>query len=389
MPAIHFQTGCVLKYRIFNRIGEVPPDIWDGLIKERSRTFSHAFWSLIEASKLNDFEYRYAIFYSENDIPIGGATFYAVTTDIAIFAPRPLRHLLGMARRWIPGLLKLRMLECGTPIILNSPPWLCIDQMRAKEMQRCLIALLERLAHEDGYSLVVVRDFEPSSESEQMEMVAAGFHLIQGLPNTYLDLPWPNAEAYQAAMKSYYRSKLQKYLKRNTAAGISHEVVDEFSELAPKLAAQWLVVHEQAQEFQREILNAEFYRQLSISQDISVKAILYFRNDELVGHALLMLDGDLGRWLYFGREIATNDGLYLYVAYSVVQVAIQCGLRRLELGLTTYPIKQDLGACLTPIGFAIKARSKILNPFVGWGYRLLNKPAQLSQREVFRKRGKD
>lgn len=375
----------MLKYRIFNRIDDVPGDLWDGLIKERSRTFSHAFWSLIEASKLNDFEYRYVIFYAENDIAIGAATFYAVTTDIAIFAPRPLRRLLDMARRFIPGLLKLRMLECGTPIILNSPPWLCADQTCAEEMQRCLLALLERVAREEGYWLIVVRDFEPGSEQEQREMVAAGFHLIDGLPNTYLDLPWHDAEAYQAAMKSYYRSKLQKYLKRNRAAGISHELVDEFSELAPKLAAQWLVVHEQAQEFQREVLNAEFYRQLSLRQDIAVKAILYFRNGELVGHALLMLDGDLGRWLYFGRELAANDGLYLYVAYSVVQTAIECGVNRLELGLTTYPIKQDLGARLTPIQFAIKASSRILNPFVGWGYRLLNKPARLSQRAVFRK----
>lgn len=373
-----------MKFRIFNRIDDVPADLWDGLIKDRSRTFSHAFWSLIEVSNLNDFEYRYVVFYDE-DIAVGAATFYAVTTDIAIFAPRPLRRLLDMARRWIPSLLKLRMLECGTPIILNSPPWVCADESQAQEMQQCLVALLGQLARKNGYWLIVVRDFEPGSEPEQEKMAASGFHLINGLPNAYLDLPWASVDVYQAAMKSYYRSKLQKYLRRNRAAGISHEVVDHFSDLAPKLAAQWLVVHEQAQEFQREILNAEFYRQLSLRQDIPVKAILYFRNDELVGHALLMLDGDLGRWLYFGREVAANDGLYLYVAYSVVQTAIECGVKRLELGLTTYPIKQDLGACLMPIRFAVKASSRMLNPFVGWGYRLLNKPADISHRDVFRK----
>lgn len=373
-----------MKFRVFNRINDVPHDLWDGLLKERSRTFSHAFWSLIEASRLNDFEYRYVIFYDEGDAAIGSATFYAVTTDIAIFAPRPLRRLLDGVRRWIPGLLKLRMLECGTPITLNSPPWVCADQSRVHEMQQCLISVLEQSAGADGYWLVVVRDFEPGSELEQQQMAASDFHLIDGLPNTYLDLPWSDAGAYQAAMKSYYRSKLQKYLRRNQAVGMSHEVVDDFSDLASKLAAQWLVVHEQAQEFQREVLNAEFYRQLSLRQEIQVKAILFFRNDELVGHALLMLDGELGRWLYFGREVATNDGLYLYVAYSVVQTAIECGVKRLELGLTTYPIKQDLGAYLTPIRFAVKASSRILNPFVGWGYRLLNKPANISQRNVFR-----
>ena len=373
-----------MKFRIFDHIDDVPRDLWDGLIRERSCTFSHAFWSLIEASGLNDFEYSYVIFYGDDDVAIGSATFYTVTTDIAIFAPRSLRRVLDMARRWFPGLLKLRMLECGTPITLNSPPWVCVAPSRAREMQQCLLSLLEKLARRDGHWLVVVRDFEPGSESEQKRMTDSGFHLINGLPNTYLELPWADVEAYQAAMKSYYRSKLQKYLRRNRQAGISHEVVDDFSDLASVLAAQWRVVHEQAQEFQREVLNAEFYRQLALRQDVPVKAILYFRKDELVGHALLMLDGELGRWLYFGREIAANDGLYLYVAYSVVETAIKYGVKRLELGLTTYPIKQDLGARLTPIRFAIKASSKILNPFVGWGYRLLNKPADISHRNVFR-----
>lgn len=373
-----------MKFRIFDHIDDVPRDLWDGLIRERSCTFSHAFWSLIEASALNDFKYRYVIFFSDDDVAIGSATLYSVTTDIAIFAPKPLRRVLDMARHWFPNLLKLRMLECGTPIILNSPPWICADPFSVHDMQQRLVSLLEQLARKDGCLLVVVRDFEPGSELEQKGMVNLGFHLIDGLPNTYLDLPWPSAEAYQAAMKSYYRSKLQKYLRRNQQAGISHQVVDDFSDLAPTLAAQWHVVHEQAKEFQREVLSAEFYRQLALRSDVPVKAILYFRNDELIGHALLMLDGELGRWLYFGREVAANDGLYLYVAYSVVQTAIEYSIKRLELGLTTYPIKQDLGARLTPIRFAVKASSKILNPFVGWGYRLLNKPANVSQRNVFR-----
>jgi len=36
-----------------------------------------------------------------------------------------------------------------------------------------------------------------------------------------------------------------------------------------------------------------------------------------------------------------NDSLYLYVVQAVIQTTIELGAKRLEMGLTTYPIKQD------------------------------------------------
>ena len=96
------------------------------------------------------------------------------------------------------------------------------------------------------------------------------------------------------------------------------------------------------------------------------KVILFYQDDKLVGHALLLVDGETLRWLYVGREVAANDGLYLYIAQTVVETAILLGAKRLEMGLTTYPIKQDLGAEVTPIKIALRATwgSSILS----WGW---------------------
>ena len=84
------------------------------------------------------------------------------------------------------------------------------------------------------------------------------------------------------------------------------------------------------------------------------KAILFYQNDVLVAHTLLFVDDDLLRWLYFGRTIAVNDSLYIYAAHKVVETAINLGAKRLESGLTTYPIKQDLGAQAVSIKLANK-----------------------------------
>ena len=244
--------------------------------------------------------------------------------------------------------------------------------------------MLRQTARAEGQFLIVVRDFEPNAHALEHEFRRHGYHWIDSLPNTYLDIEWATPAQYRASMRSYFRSKMMKHLKRNQAAGITHRLIDDFDDIAETLHAQWMVVHESASEFQREVLSADFYRRFAQDMGAHSKAILFYRDDQLVGHALLLIDGKTVRWLYVGREDAVNDGLYLYVAQTVVETAILLGAKRLEMGLTTYSIKQDLGAEVTPIKIALRATWGIINPFVGLGYGLLNSVPKTSPRQIFK-----
>ncbi len=338
----------------------------------------------MEASRINDFDFRYVVFHDAQRRPVALAGFYSVTTDIAIFAPAPLRAVLGVVRRVLPNFFKLRMIECGTPITITSPPFVHDPAVDPEDVIGALDRVLRRTARAEGQFLIVVRDFEPDAAALRTAFVRRGYHWTDSLPNTYLDLPWTTPEQYLAALRSYYRSKLFKHRKRNAAAGVTHTVVDDFADLADELCAQWTVVHESASEFQREVLTPDFYRRLSRDLGPLSKAILFHRDGERVGHALLLRDGDMLRWLYVGRKAAANDGLYLYVAQTVVLTAIELGASRLEMGLTTYAIKQDLGAEVVPIRLALRASRGWINPFVGLGYKLLNHVPAPAPRTVFK-----
>jgi len=373
-----------LKAQVFKSIDEVPQTQWDALLGERSITFSHRFWSIIEQSRLNDFDYRHVLFSDDAGQPVALTSFYSITTDIAIFAPAPLRKLLTGLRRVYPNLLKFRMLECGTPIILNSPPFVALPSVTAEQLATAVHTVLADTARREGQFLTVIRDFEAGSEVYTPLFAGFGYHWADLLPNTYLEIRWQTAAEYQTALKSYYRSKLRKHLKRNAELGVHHTLVTDFADLADTLCAQWMVVHEQADEFQREVLTPDFYRALSERLDGRAKVLLFHRGEALVGHALLLHDGQELRWLYFGRETAVNDSLYLYVAHAVIETAIALKVQRLEMGLTTYPIKQDLGAQVTPIRIALRARSRLINFFVGLGYAVLNRPPKVENRAVFK-----
>ncbi len=277
--------GKPLRATVYNTVDDLPAHVWDELLADTAIAMSRSFWRILEHARLNDFEYRYVLFVDEQGQALGLSAFYSVTTDIAIFAPGPLRVLLNGVRRVFPHFLKLRMLECGTPITITSPPFVRRSDVTDEKIIVALHDVLQKTARAEGQFLIVVRDFEPNAHALEHAFRRHGYHWIDSLPNTYVDIEWATPAQYLASMRSYFRSKTLKHLKRNQAAGVTHRLTDDFADLAETLHAQWMVVHESASEFQREVLTPDFYRRFAQDMGACSKVILFYRNDLLVGHA--------------------------------------------------------------------------------------------------------
>jgi predicted N-acyltransferase len=373
-----------LKTSVFDRLSEVPAATWNSLLAGQATVYGTDFWGVIEDSGLNDIHCRYILVSDDDGNPIAAAGFYTITTDIAIFAPRWLRRLLIGVRRLMPGFLRVRILECGTPITLVSRPYAARPGADDSAIIVALHDVLMRVARAEGHFLVLWRDFEASAAGLRPALERLGYHWAAGMPNTYVDIRWDSVEEYLSALKSYYRSKLLRHLRINREAQVSCRLVDDFAALADTMCRQWFVVHNQADEFEREVLTPAFYREFSARLGARSRALLFYRGEDMVGHALLYLDGDMLRWLYFGRNEARNDSLYILVAYSVIEAAIALGAKRVEMGITTYPVKQDVGARIEQTHIAVRARSGFINRFVGAVYPLLNSPPSVRDREVFK-----
>ncbi len=371
--------------KIFDRIRDVPIAQWSALVAGHSCTYSCEFWEILEASRLNDFCYKHAVIYDESDVPVALASFYTLTTDIAIFSSGWLRITLNAIRKVFPGFLKIRMLECGTPITVNRP-FIAKEGSNEGEIMRFLAATLSDIAKKQGELVVVIRDIEPRNAHLEPHLKNLNYHIVKNLPNTYLDIIWETPDEYLSSMKSHYRRKILIHQKTNEANGIRCELRDDFEDLADLLCDQWLVVHQNAKELQRETLTPEFYREISLKLGARSKVLLFYRNEELVGHVLLLLDGEILRWLYVGRKESVKDNLYFYICKKIVDTAIALRVKRLELSLTTYAPKQNLGAELLPLNIAIKSTS-ILNYFSGSVYALLNHTPEIKKRNIFRHGG--
>lgn len=373
-----------VKTLVFERIRDVPSQAWDEIAAGESLVYSREFWETLENSNINDFRYHYLLFLDEGEKPLGIAGVYSITTDIAIFAPPALRRSISRLRRFFPNFLKFSILECGTPVTPANSPFVFISDAHPPSLFTALDKALQAIAQRDGQFLIVMRDFESEAWRHQANLKALGYSWLNGLPNTYLDISWTTPDDYIAAMRSHYRRKLLRYLSQSQEKNYRYEMRNNFAELAEILQQQWSVVHEQADEYQREVLTPAFYRELSERLGENSKVLLFYREERLIGHMLLMQDPKLLRFMFFGRHQAGQDGLWIYAGYALIETAIRLGIPRVEFGLTTYDLKQELGATISPIRMALRTTRSIFNPFVGTVYRLLNRPEDVTIRHVFR-----
>ncbi len=369
---------------IYNSLAEIPKKVWNDLASNGSILFNYSFLEVIERAHLNDFKFRYVIVTDDTRTPIALACFYTITTDIAIFAPPSLRHLLITIRKVMPSFFKVNMLECGLPINLHSPPFLSKNSSINKPIVKELILKLINVARRDSLPLIVFRDFEEPDWELQSYFVQSGFHWVPSLSNCYLNVTWKTIDEYLSSMRSNYRYSLLKQVRANRAAGLTHELRDDFADMADILYNQYLTIYQQADECQREILTSAFYREFSTRMGARSKVLLFFQSDKLVGHALLLLDGHLLRAMYFGRTHVRRDGFYHYMLFIIVETCIQMGVPKIEFALTNYEIKLSTGSYLSPIFLAIKSPWPALNFVTGFFYRLFNKVNHPVKKHVFR-----
>ena len=288
------------KVSVFGSLSDLPLKEWNAIAKSHPYTYSEEFLEMMESSSTDNCYRGYGLIYDENDCIVALTHFSITRTDIAIFSSGWLRSALIWMRRLFPNFLTFRVLECALPIAAEHQPNAFRQHLLQKSFHLLGATLLD-LAHKQGVFIVIIGPFEAQDHTYKPVLKDLGYQFAPCLPLATLDIVWETPSEYLAALKSYYRSKLQKHLRINQSNAIRHELRDKFDDISDVLWQQWLVVSDHAAEYNGEKLPPDFYKDFSLKFGERSKVILFYCKDELVGHALLLLDGDTLRWRNFGR----------------------------------------------------------------------------------------
>lgn len=365
-------------------IHEIDPAEWNEIVAEGRVWQSHAALALLEDGGLEHCRARYLIFRTRDGRIAAHIAAYIIETDLLIFSQGVVKRTLDTIRRVLPKFLLPSILECGCPVSAGNPIC-CRDGVAHADILAPLSDALERIAAQEGIPFVLLRDFTEEEVPEFERLVEHGFSRIANLPTTQLPLRWRSFEEYFLAMRSRHRQKIRRGLRLAERSGLAARWTDEFAHMAEQLGRQWRNVNAHAKEYSREQVAAEFFRNVNQAFAGRCRVLQILDAERMVAHALVGRDGPLLRWILFGREDGeARDGAYFLVIARIIEFAIEQGLERIEMRLTTYSPKTDFGAQMVPLWMFARVRGVLPRTLVPMLFRLLNPVPDVRDRACFR-----
>ncbi|KAN82161.1 8-amino-7-oxononanoate synthase BioF2 [Mycobacterium tuberculosis UT0069] len=308
----------------------------------------------VEDSGINDLKHYYFMADLADGQPLGRANLYSVCFDLATTDRKLTPAWRTTIKRWFPGFMTFRFLECGLLTMVSNPLALRSDT----DLERVLPVLagqMDQLAHDDGSDFLMIRDVDPEHYQRYLDILRPlGFRPALGFSRVDTTISWSSVEEALGCLSHKRRLPLKTSLEFRERFGIEVEELDEYAEHAPVLARLWRNVKTEAKDYQREDLNPEFFA--ACSRHLHGRSrlwlfryqgtpIAFFLNVWGADENYILLEWGIDRDFEHYRKA----NLYRAALMLSLKDAISRDKRRMEMGITNYFTKLRIpGARVIP-----------------------------------------
>jgi predicted N-acyltransferase len=370
--------------KIYSSITDIEEKNWNSIIGRNGILRSYRFLLTVEKSNINDCKYYYPVVY-DNDKIAAHACVYSITTDLDTLSSNITKKIILFVRLLWKNFLKIKFLECGSPIAIGNLISFSDDIDKEKALN-LLVDCIETLAKINDIGVILIRDFYENDINFFNHLIGRKYKRVNNLPDTILNIKWVTFNQYLHDIKSYFRSKIIKKIKIANNNNLIFEIHDNFSHIADQLQILWYNVYNNAKEYKREILTKEFFINLETYLNGKAKVILSKKDSKIVGFALILVDDDSLRFMYSGIDYNVNReySVYFNSIYRVINQAIVEGKKDIDAGISTYLPKIEIGAEMVNLYMYMKHTNILLNPIITNLFNLLTPKVKLKNSNIFK-----
>jgi predicted N-acyltransferase len=372
--------------RAVDSIDDIDRDTWNSIVPAGDILNTHAYQRAMEKSGVNGFRYRYLLFHrGENLVAHVSVGIFAFGIDVML--QDPLKSLLGRIKKVFPSFLRITLIECGHPTALGTT-FALRDERDMPEILALLDAEMGRMARREKTSLCAIRDISTDDQRAFAPLLAAGYRVTPNMANTFLRLPQGSFDDYLEDLVAKRRHEIRQRIRVFHEQGCTVEKITDFAGCAGELMGLWEQTFRHAKEYQREVLTPEYFSGLSESLGERSFILLCRRGDRPIGFTLLLDAGDTLISTYCGLDYEVNRSTFTYFVlfYRSIEEAIALGKEWLELGITNYNPKIEVGAIPEPLSIYVKARRPVAQLFFAPLLRLMATPPSFNKRHIFNAR---
>jgi predicted N-acyltransferase len=353
-------TSAMQRYVVqsYSDIADVDPQEWDALLAPDDVLSTHRFIGVCQKARVADAAYRHVAVHDGKQL-LAIASLCRMEVALDLLSSGVVRGVIQRARRLRHTFLRVPVAFCGLPVSVGQSCLRIRPGADAPAITRLVAQELESWAHSTGTAVLCFKEFAAQEQPAAEPLLEHGYFRAASMPSCSLDIAWPTFEEYVGAMRAGYRRQLLASLRARDRLGLTVRRVIAWDAQCARIFPLYEQVMDRAP-FQLERLNLAFFQRLAADLGDRTSVILVERDGALLAAAVLLHAPGVLTFLFAGIDYAHNRQAHAYLTLvaEVVAEAIRSKAARLELGQTTYDLKQRLGAGPSPRWLYIKC----LNP---------------------------
>ena len=356
---------------LFESFREVPEawyDVWESADLGMDPKVLSAFQRTLAA----DFRCWGVIVFDASGVAIGCAALCLFAIELIESANAAVVRGRERLRQIWPGLGRMKVLFCGLPVPAGSThlrvrPGAPVETVVA-EVDR----VLRRLARVVKGRLIVFKEIDEASAAVSSALSSLGYVCGAILPVHALHGSFGSFAAYRDALKSRYRSQIQRSQKKLAAAGFevlcgrgSAFVAAHFDAGVHRL---YVAVQQRAEQ-KLELMPASFFQELAAELGDEASLTLIRHEGRTCAFTFGVTRAGTHYNMYSGLDYAlNNDGdLYFNLFYLDLDQAFRAGATRVTMGQTSNTFKSRLGTSARKLWFFARTQPSAFQ----WMLRLL------------------
>jgi len=359
-----------LKSKVFQRIDEVPNEVWQDLNCSNNIYYTPEFLRAFELAN-DDIEFNY-IFILKNDKAVAFANTQIVTIGVETITQniKMSQKLRGIVNNMFCK-NRIRVLFCGN-VFLSGEYGTFLKKGEPKVSTfKAIGQAVEKLYRCKPLQSIFIKDFEDNSLYITDHLKAFDYASMHVEPNMIIHLKseWNSFEIYTNALKSKYRVKVNRADAKSKVLHAKFFTKADISFYRDELQSLYQNTIDNA-DFNAQILNLDTYVNLKDTYNDVFYVKGYFFNNKLVGFLSAMKNHTNLDAHFIGIDYSNNKEFAIYprILNDYVRLGISTKSSQINLGRTASDIKSTLGAQPRTLTCYCKHKyylpNQILKPFI-------------------------
>lgn len=350
-------------------------DVWTSIVPDKL-FYSPKYLRFAESNTPSGMHMRYGIFYL-NDEPAG--TLILQIKKIALgesLTVQPTKKsitskLVQGVKSGIAKTITFNTLIVGNLFLTGQYSFYFKDQevpfyKRFALLEKSL-GLITELLDQDGLKVgsVLMKDFyDYNAVTKSPIGNSSSFTECKVQPDMVLEVPdsWSSFEDYLAALKSKYRVRLKRALKKADAIERKVLSIEDLKVYEERIHSLYLQTALQAN-FNLFILPKDYFRQMKIHLADQIDVFGYFLDGELIGFYTVIYDKEFVDAHFLGYDKSKNGQhqSYLNMLIDILKAGLEHGAKEIHFSRTALEIKSSMGAQPQEMVFYLRSQRQWQN----------------------------